>query len=202
MTEENISGDNALEIYISYNRLNAGELGQYLINLSFIANKISEDYLIRFSDPEYEDQEPPVLDVDSLHTGNSITIKLKEGWKPSTRLEDGEFILYIPKMLGVPLMVAASLVTAAITYQEITKNAIEIDIAKIELQLKQRELNKVLAEERQKADDFQSSVTNYINNKIPEVKPVLLDTVKAIVGSPNINQFRVNGIEIKGNIQR
>jgi hypothetical protein len=197
MTDESTQASDDLEIYISYDRLNASDLGHYLISLSFIANKIADDYFIRFNNPEYEGKEPPTLEIESMYTGNSIKMKLKEGWKPSTKVEDGDFVIYVPKMLGVPLLVAASLVTAAIAYQEWEKNSIEIDIDKIELQLKQHELNKVLRSDAGKDENFKTSVTNYIDHKVPEIKPVLLDTVKSIVGNPNIKQFRVNNIEIK-----
>jgi hypothetical protein len=197
MTEDITPASDDLEIYISYERLNARDLGQYLTGLSFIANKIADDYFIRFNNPEYEGKELPTLEIESVDTGNSIKMKLKEGWKPSTKVEDGDFVIYVPKMLGVPLLVAASLVTAAIAYQEWEKNAIEINIDKIELQLKQHELNKVLGSDVDKHEDFRTSVANYIDNKIPEIKPVLLDTVKSIVGNPDIKQFKVNNIEIK-----
>jgi hypothetical protein len=202
MTEDITPASNDLEIYISYDRLNASDLGKYLTGLSFVANKIAEDYFIRFNDPEYEGKKPPTLEIESVNTGNSIIMKLKEGWKPSTKIEDGDFVIYVPKMLGVPLLVAASLVTAAIAYQEWEKNAIEINIDKIELQLKQHELNKVLGSDAHKDVDFKTSVTNYIDNKVPEIKPVLIDTVKSIVGNPDIKQFKVNNIEIKVTVDK
>ncbi|WP_313515984.1 hypothetical protein [Sphingobacterium sp.] len=202
MERDHIEVPDELEIYISYELLNARDLGQYLINLSFMAEKIAEDYLMRFNDPNYEGKQPPILEVNSVHTGNSITIKLREGWKPSTKIEDGEIIIYVPKMLGIPLMVAASLATVAVTYQELRKNYLEIEIAKIELLLKQRELNKALDEDKSKHENFSQVINTYIDTKVPEIKPVLLDTIKAVIANPNINQFKVNNVEIKGNTKR
>lgn len=187
-----------LEIYIDYDRLKAKDLAIYLQNLSDVATKIVEDFFSRFNN--YEGEDLPTLDVEAIKTGNSIKLRLIEGWKPRVRSggQDNEHIFVeIPKKLGVPIVIGHLLIVTAMGYLGIKNLMLDNQIKEIEKQLKQTELAKAMAIGQQEKQDIQKLTANYIESKIPEVKPILLDTMKKIQGNPDIVQFKVNNIEIK-----
>lgn len=184
---------NQLEIYISYDRLRLRQFSKLLENLSIISDKIVEDYLIRYG----IEGEFPTLDVNSIHTGNSIKFSLIEGWTPFiTSDEENDIIVGVPRKLGIPLVIGYLLLTTASQYQELRNNHLDNKIKEIEYQLKQEELSKVLLERNENKD---SLILNpfYFTEKVPEIKPILLDTIKDVLKNPEINEFKVNGSEIK-----
>jgi len=189
-----------LEIYISYERLKAKDLALYLQNLSFVAEKVTKDYMLRFGENQFAPSDFPYLEVETIHTGNSIKFTLVEGWKPTISAvtnEDIDIVIGVPKKLGIPLGVALSLISVAYKYQDFKGQYLDNKIKEIELQLKRMELGKALTENSN--DDNQPiQVEFYLNSKIPEAQPILADTVKNILQNPDIIKFKVNNIDIKG----
>jgi len=189
-----------LEIYISYERLKAKDLALYLQNLSFVAEKVTEDYMLRFGENQFDPSDFPYLEVETIHTGNSIKFTLVEGWKPTISAvanEEIDIVIGVPKKLGIPLGVGLLLITVAYKYQDVKGQYLDNKIKEIELQLKRMELGKALTENSN--DDNQPiQVEFYLNSKIPEAQPILADTVKNILQNPDIIKFKVNNIDIKG----
>jgi hypothetical protein len=185
-----------LEIYIDYDRLKATDLANCLINLSDIASKIAEDYFSRFSG--YEGEDLPTLDINSIDTGNSIKFTLKEGWKPKIKTGiDGDIIVEVPKNLGLPIVIGYLLISIANGYQEFRSKQLDNQLKELEIKLKQTELAKAISVNHDERQDIYKLVTSYINNKVPEVKPIFLDTIRSVLSNPDITQFKVNNIEIK-----
>jgi len=186
-----------LEIYIDYERLKAKDVAKLLSNLSFISTKIAEDYFSRFND--YQGEELPTLDIEAVNTGDSIKFKLIEGWKVNiTSNEEADIVVGIPKKLGLPIVIGYLLVAMAIGYQDFRNTQLDNRLKEIEIQLKESELAKALSlnNETEQQNTFRLA-SNYVDNKVPEIKPVLIDTIKLILRNPDITKFRVNNIEIK-----
>jgi len=186
-----------LEIYIDYERLKAKDVAKLLSNLSFISTKIAEDYFSRFND--YQGEELPTLDIEAVNTGDSIKFKLIEGWKVNiTSNEEADIVVGIPKKLGLPIVIGYLLVAMANGYQDFRNTQLDNRLKEIEIQLKESELAKALSlnNETEQQNTFRLA-SNYVDNKVPEIKPVLIDTIKLILRNPDITKFRVNNIEIK-----
>lgn len=186
-----------LEIYISYERLKAKDLATYLHNLSIVAEKVTEDYMLRFGDRYIPSTDYPYLEVDSIHTGNSIKFTLTEGWKPSISSdEENDIVIGVPKKLGIPLVVGYLLITAAGQYQDMRMKSLDIQTKEIELQLKKTELAKALTDNSHPNENYPFRPEFYLQSKIPEARTVLLDTVKNIIRNPDITKFKINNIDI------
>lgn len=189
-----------LSIYIDYDRLRAKDFASYLLNLSIITTKIAEDYFSRFND--YDGEELPSLDINTINTGNSIKLSFVEGWMPkiSTNAE-GDIVIGTPKKLGIPILVGYLIINIANGYQEFNNKRLDSKLKEIEIQLKQSELAKAISIKNSDHEQQNMRVltANYLDNKIPEIKPVLLDTVKSILRNPDIKRFQINNIEIKNN---
>jgi hypothetical protein len=185
-----------LEIYIDYDRLKAKDLANCLINLSAIATKIAEDYFSRFNN--YEGEELPTLDIDTFNTGNSIKFRLKEGWKPKVKSNsEGDIVIEIPKALGIPIVLGYLLISIANGYQDFRNKQLDNELKKMEIQLKQTELAKAFTTDNESQQNFYRLTNAYMENKVPEIKPILYDTIKSVLRNPDIAQFKINNIEIK-----
>ena len=189
------NSEETLDIYIAYDRLKAADLARFLSNFSFIADRIAQDFFIRFDD--YKDEALPTLDISSIHTGESVKFSLKEGWLPKiTTNDEGDIVVELPKKLGIPIVIGHLVVITAFGYQEYKNKQLDNAIKDAELQLKKIELAKALNPGPEKMDTS-VVILNYVEQKVPEIKPVLMDTVKTVLGNADIRSFRVNGVEIK-----
>lgn len=188
-----------LEIYIDYDRLKAADLARLLSNLSFISNRIAEDYFSRFKD--YADEGLPTLDIETVNTGGSIKFKLVEGWKMSVtsgKGKEADIVVSIPKKLGIPIVIGYLIVSMANGYQDFRNKQLDNRLKALEIQLKETELSKAMALNKEEGEQNTFRlVLNYVDDKVPEVKPVIMDTVKSVLRNPDFAKFRVNGIEIK-----
>ena len=63
--------------------------------------------------PGFDSRYEPSLWVEQIHTGDSIRLKFKEGWIPRASTEDGEFLLELPKPLGLTVLMASLLLSGA-----------------------------------------------------------------------------------------
>lgn len=188
--------NDTLEIYIDYDRLKATDLANCLINLSEVANKIAKDYFARFGG--YEGEDLPTLDINSIDTGNSIKFTLKEGWKPKIKTDaNGDIIVEVPKNLGLPIVIGYLLISIANGYQEFRNKQLDNQLKELEIKLKQTELAKAISVNPDERQDIPKLTTSYIENKVPEIKPIFLDTIKNVLSNPDITQFKVNNVEIK-----
>jgi len=186
-----------LEIYIAYKRLKAKDLALYLNSFALVAEKVTEDYMFRFGDRYISNEDFPYLEVNSIHTGNSIKFTLTEGWKPSFGSDaENDIVIGMPKKLGIPLVVGYLLITSAGQYQDMRMKSLEIQTKEIELQLKKTELAKALSDNSHPNEAYQFQTKNYLQSKVPEAQTVLLDTVKNIIRNPDITKFKVNNIDI------
>jgi hypothetical protein len=186
-----------LEIYLDYDRLKAKDLAKILSNLSFISSAISEDYFSRFED--YAGGISPSLDIETINTGGSIKFNLVEGWKVDiSSSEEADIIIDIPRKLGIPALIGYLLITSASNYQDFKNKTLDNRVKELEIKLKEIELAKALAITSKSEDKNTFRLTyNYVDNKVPEIKPVIMDTIKTVLRNPDITKFKINGIELK-----
>ncbi|MDF2931531.1 MAG: hypothetical protein K0R36_862 [Chryseobacterium sp.] len=191
-----------LEIYLSYEKLKAKDLAYLLNNFSFISDEISEDYQNRFGS---DNEQINSLDILTINTGNSVKFTLTEGWIPKVSSDaENDIIISIPQKLGIPVMLGYLLISGANQYQDLRSKQLDNQIKEIELQLKKTELHKAMvgkADNDRQNEDRTLNTQDYLNNKVPEVKIKVLDTLKFIYKNPDLNIVRVNNVEIKGRKQ-
>jgi hypothetical protein len=188
-----------LDIYLSYNKLKAKDLAYLLNNFSYISDKISEDYHNRIGS---ENTSTAFLEILSIHTGNSIKFSLTEGWIPTISSDkENDIIVNIPQKLGIPIVLGYLLISGANQYQEFRNKQLDNQIKEIELQLKKTELIKAITEEEtinyKEKESIPLNIQNYLNNKVPEVKIKVLDTLKFIYKNQDWEIVIINNIEIK-----
>lgn len=194
---ENLN-NNILDVYISFDRLNAKDLAFFLNRITQINDKISEDYFIRFGN-KFEWSDLPILEVESIYTGDSIKISLIEGWKPKISSDKhNDIVIGVPKNLGIPLVIGWLLITGASQYLDLRNKQLDNKLKEIEIQIKQSELNKLFRTENSETPII--SITSLEKN-IPEVKTLTLDTIKVIAKNNDFTDFKVNGVSIKQRIQ-
>jgi len=188
-----ISNDNTLQAYISFDRLNAKDLAHFLNRVAYISDKLSEDYLARFGN-KLDGNDFPILEVASIQTGNSIKISLIEGWKPRISSDrENDIVIGIPKKLGIPLVIGWLLISGASQYLDLKNKHLDNKLKEIEIQIKQSEANKLFT--TIKSDTSTISITSLEKN-IPEIKSITLDTIKEIAKNKDFNDFKINGISI------
>lgn len=176
--------DHELDIYFKYNILEVNKLIDILWNIESLYSKV-----LSITSPVYVYKEKPFrnyLEVSSIKSGSSINFKLKEGWKPEFNVDNGDLEIGIPKNLGVPAIVLFLLLTGIDKTVQIYNHALDAQIKRIELQLKENELsNKMLKTKEEKG--------------IRSIQLQLNKTIKSFIYNPEITYFEINSIEIPTN---
>lgn len=171
-----------LDIYIKYKYLDAGELAEIILNLNKLYSKV-----LNISSPVYTINDRPMrnfMEVSDVHTGDSIRISLKEGWRPEFNLDENEIKIKIPKKIAVPALVLFFLLNA-FKYSIDTHNAVldnqlkrlDIEIKKIELYQKLKESKSIISSER-------------------SIKMQSNKTIKYFIQNENITNVYINEIEV------
>ncbi len=166
-----------LEIYFKYNRLDTKDLIEILDNI----NRLYET-ILSCSAPVYVYNDIPLrnfMEIDSIHTGESIKFKLKEGWKPEFDIKDGDFNIQIPKMLGVPAIVIYFLLGGINNAMGINIKYQQTKLNDMELKIKQLDLDK-------KIRDSSSEKKRKINFQTRK-------TIHSIINNKEIHYFEING---------
>lgn len=218
MEEQLNKDEDVLNIYISFDRLKAADIAFYLQRFSAIADKLIEDYLVAEGKPFIAAQIPR-LEIQSIHTGNSIDFKLKEGKELKIEADkEHDFVVKVPRKFGIPLLIASLLLNAYIAVLDIRikhvglqKDKIEVaqrrandsldheikvkDLAikELELKMKEKEYAKILRDENNEIN------LKKIYDSNPELRIMAQDTIKEIAKNEDFRDFKVNGISIKAN---
>jgi len=218
MAEQFTEKEDVLSIYISFDRLKAADIAFYLQRFSAMADKLIENYFIMMGRP-FNSTHLPKLEIESIHTGNSIDFNLKEGKKLEVGSDEKhDFVIRTPKKYGIPLIIASMLLNAytaildiQIKHGELHKNKIEnvqskandsldheikmkdLAIKDLELRIKEREYARLLT------DDNGEMNIKRLYEINPELKTAAEDTIKEIAKNEHFKDFKVNGLSIKAN---
>ncbi|GHT19211.1 hypothetical protein AGMMS4957_02970 [Bacteroidia bacterium] len=163
-----------LDIYLSYRRLKARDLARLLNDLSTLSDMINKHY----AQVAYKGIKP-ALEILTINTGNSISFSLTEGWKPNIVFE-------VPKKLEIPLILACALFYGAKQCQDIYDKHLDITFKEIEIELKKRELDSVIYDNK---DDC--------GGNAPHIKGKVLNTLNFIYNNVDIEMVEINGVPIK-----
>jgi len=168
----------SLDIYIQYEYLASYDLSRLLNDLNHLLVEAYKAY--PNSNRGYE----PFLEVRTVRTGNSVRLKLVEGWQPRLSTDsEGEVEVSIPKKLGLPVLLAVLLVHGASDAVSMRKDYYEGEKARIEAALAQQEANKIMQSDRVKSLEEEA-------RKIAEF----------IATNPAFTGVSVNKVGIKGHL--
>jgi hypothetical protein len=136
----------SLDIYIQYEYLASNDLSRLLNDLNHLLIEAYRAY------PNSSRSYEPFLEVGTIRTGNSVRLKLVEGWQPNLSTDSkGEIEVSIPKKLGLPVLLAVLLVHGASDAVSARKDYYEGEKARIETALERQEANKVMQSDRAKS---------------------------------------------------
>ena len=174
--------EHELSVYFKYEHLDASDLVDILSNFNKLYNKI-----LSLSAPVHIHNYHPYrnfAEISRINTGDSIIFKLKEGWRPEFRIERGDVIVYVPKNLGVPILIFYLILKAVQVPLELYKTYQEMGINALEHKIKEIDLYKKLEEERRIKRSC--SVTYQVNK-----------TVRFLVENPRVTHVEVDGIKLQ-----
>jgi hypothetical protein len=173
--------EHELHVYFKYESLDASELVEILSNLDRLYKKV-----LGISSPVYIHDDRAFrnfMEITSINTGESINFKLKEGWRPEFKIESGDLNVYCPKNLGIPALIFLLILTSIQNSLNIYNTYQDMELKKIERQIKEIELYQKLEEKRRMKG---SRAINMQVNK----------TVKYFIENQRITYVEINGIEI------
>jgi hypothetical protein len=132
----------------------------------------------------YKDGVRNILQFESVNTGTSMTLKIKEGWAPAFQRERDDFLVELPKTLGIPAIIAYLLVSA-IDKMITSGNAF--------LDEKKKDLEAHLFNDEGKRVFFNSLRQGAVKEKLDESIASFIQGVKSIDA---IRSLSVNGVNI------
>ena len=142
MVHEEIIEPHILPVYITYTRLTSTSLGYLLSSWGQIADHISENYA-DINGIKYTIF--PTLEIESVHTGDSIKFIFGEGWIPTiTSDKNNDIVINIPKKIGIPLLIGYLMLSVASNTLDVYNKYLDLKLKQIELQLKKTEIRKII----------------------------------------------------------
>lgn len=162
-----------LHVYVRYRQLKVNNLVEIMDRIDKMAQLIYRRYEEAIGDQGTG--QTFFLRLEEIHTGDSVKFTFGEGWTPKIYSDkQKDIVIQVPKVIGVPLMVAGALLYAANETIAIYDKVLDTEIKTIELELKKRELGKheiepkVRTELKRGAADFLDSIT--YNDQLLEVR--------------------------------
>jgi hypothetical protein len=172
----------SLNFYIQYEYLSSRDFGALLT----ACNGLSESAYGRYAEAlRITWAQPPVLELFEVQTGESIKFKFIERALPSISSDkDNDIVIGVPKKLGIPVLMGFLLLSAADRAMDMRNKYYEGEIKKIDLQLKQEEINKI---------------RHGRETKVPEELEKQSEiVVSSLLNNPAFRSVSINGVEIKG----
>ena len=176
----------SLDFYIRYEYLSARDLGTLLQACSKLSDTAYRFYAESMG---IGWDEPPVLEMPEIRTGESIKFKFTERLRPSISTDkENEIVIGVPKTLGIPALIGFLLISAAdkaldmrSKYYDGEKTRLELQ--QIEFQLQQQDINKL----RVGGDA----------NVPRELERQSDDVIRSILNNPAFTFVSINGVEVK-----
>lgn len=195
-----ISNSNNMTLYLKYDYLTTDNLFDILKPTKEIYSIIWHDIYSEEINEYYRKRivpiEPQVI-IDSIHTGDSVTLKLGEGYIPKVKfLNGGDVEVQLPKKVGIAAIVAYFSVSILTGFSNFSKSVMESkkayyekEKARIEYELKLKEYEKL--------DRKQKSYVDTIKQiKYIEIEKKIYELHYNVNKSENINSFKINNIEV------
>ncbi len=179
-----ILNEHELHIYFKYESLDVSEFIVILSNFDKLYKNILD-----VTSPVYVHGSRAFrnfMELTSINTGESINFKLKEGWRPEFKIESGDLNVYCPKNIGIPAIIFVLILTGVQKSLNIYNSYQDMEIKKIEKQIKEMDLYQKLEEVRRLKG------TRALNMQVNK-------TVNYFIENPRITYVEINGIEIPKN---
>jgi len=78
----------------------------------------------------------PTLNIALIHTGRSVIIRFREGWRPKLKVKSKELIVEVPAKVALPGLILYALYFGYDKYLEIKGKRLDNNLKKIELREK------------------------------------------------------------------
>jgi len=194
--------NNNIDLYLTYEYLTTDNLIEILRPTEAIYTTIWKDiYASEIERPrEFGESihlvEPQLL-INSINTGDSVTIKLSESYIPKIKfLRKGDVEVQLPKKMGIIALVGYFAVSALSSLSGIAKNVLdtqktfyEKEKARIEYEIKLKELEKLTPQQKSYIDSLSQEKYLLIENSCYELRNVLIK-------NDNLRSYSINGIEV------
>ena len=129
-----------IEIYLKYYHLEPNDLIELLKSLdNMYTNILMKGYPVYYSE-KYERAFRNIFQIEQINTGNSINIKLKEGWKPEFRISKDDLDIKIPKLFGIPAIILYTILLSSQKILDIENKHLDNQLKEMELKLRKLEL--------------------------------------------------------------
>jgi uroporphyrinogen-III synthase len=88
------------------------------------------------------------MEVSSIHTGDSIRLSLKEGWRPEFSTDESGMEIKLPKKIAVPALVLYFLLNSIRYSIELSNEILDNQIKRLDVEIKKIELYQKLAQSK------------------------------------------------------
>jgi hypothetical protein len=184
-----------IEIYFKYRFLDTGELAELLEELDTLYKLILDYSYPVFYFEKYDAPFRNFLEIESINTGNSITLKFKEGWKPELNYQNQEIEILIPRKLGVPAILLYFLLQGVQRTVEFRNDILDGQLKEIEFKIKKIELYQKIDEINipKKQNQYHPK-----NDRLNEVHSSNL--VRKLLKNQNITYVEINNLVVKNSL--
>ncbi len=142
----------SINIYIKYHYLDIDELANLLFKFDlFYKRVLAQSFPVYYSE-KYQVAFRNFFEIEQINTGNSIRIKLKEGWKPEFKIKDSELRIEIPKLLGIPAIILYALFISGQKILDIQNTRLDNELKKLEIDIKKIELYEKISKQIESRD--------------------------------------------------
>jgi hypothetical protein len=187
LNETNKDGtpDSFLSVYIRYTHLDVSVFADILKGIYKIHQTIvgALNNTFMFSDV-YKDGVRNVLHIDSVATGNSLTLKIREGWAPAFQPASDDFLVEIPTVLGIPAIMASLLISTL--EKTVLQNSNFLEGPK-------KALKKEIAENKDGKALFNAVQESNVNRTLHELVLSWIQSVKSIDA---VRSVSINGVNM------
>ncbi len=182
---EDERGVSLLTIYLRYTHLDISVFADILHGIGKLHQTIVGvcNNTFMLSDL-YKDGVRNILQFESINTGTSMTIKIKEGWAPAFQPERDDFLVELPKSLGMPTIIAYLLVSAI--DKMITGGSHFIEEKKKDLEVE-------LMEDPERKAFYNSLQQGAVKEKLDEN---ILSFIQGVKSIDAVRSISVNGVNI------
>jgi hypothetical protein len=174
-------------MYFKYRHLDTGEIAEIFERLDKLYKILLENSHPIYYSEKYNTAFRNFLEIESINTGQSITIKFKEGWKPEFKLIKQELELRISKKLGIPAIVLFFLLTGVQKVSHLYNDYLNDQLLELEIKLKQIELY-------EKIENRNNSIRT---NNTKKYQRQADETIQILINNQNIYYIAINGTIIK-----
>ncbi|WP_439475695.1 hypothetical protein [Algoriphagus formosus] len=174
-----------LEFYFKYDNLDIETILRLFKNIERMHDTIMSTTSKVYFNEKTQNRFRNILDLDDIHTGESIRIRFKEKWKVELKVKEENIEIVFPRKLGVPVIIFFFLLQAARLGIGLYNEYLDMELKKLDIELKQNELFQQMEETRR------------IDPQFNKAKRQAENTIKYIMDNDDITYFEINGVTIK-----